>query len=108
MTLWDHSCPHFRLAASAYHTKEAYVAHKWAAHPLVPPPIPIIIHLRHGSIALPMLGVPKMSVGVSLPHFTSPSSNGGQIGFRLEFFFSSALALTQKKNWGYTRADTQT
>ena len=51
------------------------------AHPLVSPPIPVIINLRHGSIALPMLGVPKMSVGVSLPHFTAPSSNGGQIGF---------------------------
>ena len=34
-----------------------------------------------------------MSVGVSLPHFTSPSSNGGQIGF----FFSLALTLTLKK-----------
>ena len=63
------------------------------AHPLVPPPIPIIIHLRHGSSALPMLGVPKMSVGVSLPHFTSASSNGGQIGI----FFSSALMLTLEK-----------
>ena len=38
-----------------------------------------------------------MSVGV--PHFTSPSSNGGQIVF---FFFISTRADTQKKNknWG--------
>ena len=42
----------------------------------------------------PMLGVPKMSVGVSLPHFTSPSSNGGQIGF-----FSSAPTLTVQKKY---------
>ena len=57
--------------------------------------IPVTIHLRHGSIALPMLGVPKMSVGVTLPHFTSPSSNGGQIGF-----FNSALNTKQKKSGG--------
>ena len=37
-----------------------------------------------------------MSVGVTLPHFTSPSSNGGQIGF----FFISTRVDTQKKNGG--------
>ena len=39
-------------------------------HPLVSPPILVIIHMRHGSIALPMLGVPKMSMGVSLLHLS--------------------------------------
>ena len=48
----------------------------YSAHPLVSP----LIHLRHRSIALPMGGVPKMCVAVGLPHFTSPGSNGGQIG----------------------------
>ena len=59
-----------------------------SAHPLVPP----LIHLRHGSIALPMCGALKMYVGVSLPHFTSPRSNGGQIGI-----LPSVLAPTLKK-----------
>ena len=71
------------------------------AHPLVSPAIPVIIHLCHGSIALPMLGVRKMSVGVSLPHFTSPSSNGGQVVF---FFFISTRADTKKKKTGGTLA----
>ena len=46
----------------------------------------------HSSIALPMLLVPKMSMGVSLLHFTSPSRNGSQIGI-----FCLALTLTLKK-----------
>ena len=43
-----------------------------------------------------------MSLGVSLPHFTSPSSNGYQIGF----FSIGTRADTQKKDWGYSRDDT--
>ena len=67
------------------------------AYPSVSAFILVIIQLCHGSIALPMLGVPKMSMGVSEPHFTSPSSNGSQIGC-----FTSALALTliKKISWG--------
>ena len=46
-----------------------------------------------------MLGVPKMSVGVSLPYFTSPSCTGGLIGF-----FPSTLELIAqtKKQYGGT------
>ena len=61
------------------------------AHQLVSPPILVIIHLRHGSIPLPTLGVPKMSVG-----FTSSSNYGGHIGF----FFISAISDAKKKTSG--------
>ena len=74
------------------------------AHPLVSPAIPVIIHLCHSSIALPMLGVPKLSVGVSLPHFAASSSNGGQVGF---FFIGTRVDTQRKKQWGYTCADAQ-
>ena len=43
-----------------------------------------------------------MSVGVSLPHFTSPSSNGSQMGF---FTLAVALTLKEKKFWECTCAD---
>ena len=49
-------------------------------------------NLRHGFIALRMLGVAKMSVVVSLLHFTSPSSNCSRIDN-----FSLAPAWTLKR-----------
>ena len=79
------------LSAHAILVPNAIASSICGAHPWIPPLIPIIIHLRHSSIALHLLGVPQMSVGVSLPSSTSPSSNGGHIGF-----FTSALALTLK------------
>ena len=63
--------------------------------PIGLPSIPVFIHLRHGSIALPMLGVSKMSVGVSLPHFTSLGNNGSHIGF-----FRSLTLPPQKNSTG--------
>ena len=67
------------------------------AHPLVSPSIRVIIYVRHGSTALPMLGVPKMYVGVSL---TSPLQIATAV--RMDFFSIGSCGDTQKEKFGGT------